>query len=96
MAAEPSRRTRHFQLTRAPAGDIPALTAAFVTLLYAIAYLVWERNDWGTPEIRNLVSNVAFMPLNLGGGDADRAGLPVPGPRSRRAPRLALPGDSAR
>jgi diguanylate cyclase (GGDEF)-like protein/PAS domain S-box-containing protein len=44
----------------------PALTAAFVTLLYAIAYLVWERNDWGTPEIRNLISNIAFMPLNLG------------------------------
>ncbi|MGH7580640.1 MAG: diguanylate cyclase domain-containing protein, partial [Gemmatimonadales bacterium] len=45
---------------------VPALTAAFVTLLYAIAYLVWERNDWGTPEIRNLISNIAFMPLNLG------------------------------
>ncbi len=45
---------------------IPALTAAFVTLLYAIAYLVWERNDWGTPVIRNLVSNVAFLPLNIG------------------------------
>ena len=45
---------------------LPALTATAVTLLYAIAYLVWERNDWGTPTIRNLVSNVAFMPLNLG------------------------------
>jgi hypothetical protein len=30
-----------------------------------VAYLVWERNDWGSPAIRNLVSNVAFMPLNL-------------------------------
>ena len=27
---------------------------------------MWERNDWGTPEIRNLISNIAFMPLNLG------------------------------
>ena len=44
---------------------LPALTAAAVTLLYAIGYLVWERNDWGSPTVRNLVSNVAFMPLNL-------------------------------
>src|SRR5918999_2985198 len=44
---------------------LPALTATAVTLLYALAYLVWERNDWGTPIVRNLVSNVAFMPLNL-------------------------------
>ncbi|HUQ14825.1 MAG TPA: EAL domain-containing protein [Gemmatimonadales bacterium] len=43
----------------------PALTATFVTALYAIGYLVWERNDWGTLQIRDLVSNVAFMPLNL-------------------------------
>ncbi|HEX2218770.1 MAG TPA: EAL domain-containing protein, partial [Gemmatimonadales bacterium] len=28
-------------------------------------YLVWERNDWGSPAIRNVVGNVAFMPLNL-------------------------------
>ena len=49
----------------APRRRFPALTAAFVTCLYAVAYLVWERNDWGTPVIRNLVSNVAFMPLNL-------------------------------
>ena len=41
------------------------MTATVVTLLYAIAYLVWERNDWGTAVIRNLVSNVAFMPLNV-------------------------------
>ncbi|HWB40766.1 MAG TPA: EAL domain-containing protein [Gemmatimonadales bacterium] len=49
-----------------PRRRVPALTAAFVTLLYAIGYLVWERNEWGTPEIRNLISNIAFMPLNLG------------------------------
>ncbi|HEX2219202.1 MAG TPA: hypothetical protein VHG35_10390, partial [Gemmatimonadales bacterium] len=44
---------------------LPALTATFVTLLYAVGYLVWERNDWGSPAIRNVVGNVAFMPLNL-------------------------------
>jgi diguanylate cyclase (GGDEF)-like protein/PAS domain S-box-containing protein len=49
----------------APRRRIPALTATFVTVLYAVAYLVWERNDWGTETIRDLVSNVAFMPLNL-------------------------------
>jgi diguanylate cyclase (GGDEF)-like protein/PAS domain S-box-containing protein len=49
----------------APRRRFPALTATFVTALYAVAYLVWERNDWGTETIRNLVSNVAFMPLNL-------------------------------
>jgi diguanylate cyclase (GGDEF)-like protein/PAS domain S-box-containing protein len=49
----------------APRRRIPALTATFVTALYAVAYLVWERNDWGTEAIRDLVSNVAFMPLNL-------------------------------
>jgi len=38
-----------------------ALTAA----LYAVAYLVWERSDWGSPTMRDLIGNVAFMPLNL-------------------------------
>ena len=38
-----------------------ALTAA----LYAVAYLVWERSDWGSPTVRDLIGNVAFMPLNL-------------------------------
>jgi diguanylate cyclase (GGDEF)-like protein/PAS domain S-box-containing protein len=49
----------------APRRRIPALTATFVTALYAVAYLVWERNDWGSEAVRNLISNVAFMPLNL-------------------------------
>ena len=47
----------------------PALTATVVTLLYAVAYLVWERSDWGSPTIRDLVGNVAFMPLNLAVAD---------------------------
>src|SRR5918999_2024143 len=72
---------------------LPALTATAVTLLYALAYLVWERNDWGTPIVRNLVSNVAFMPLNLAvmtlTGLASRS--PILDPGVRRALRcLAL------
>ena len=72
----------------------PALTATVVTLLYAVAYLVWERNDWGTPTIQNLVSNVAFMPLNLAvmtlTGLASRS--PVLDPGVRRALRLIALG----
>jgi diguanylate cyclase (GGDEF)-like protein/PAS domain S-box-containing protein len=75
---------------------MPALTAAFVTLLYAVAYLVWERNDWGTLIIRNLVSNVAFMPLNLAvatlTGLASRS--PVLDPGVRRALRLLALGSA--
>jgi diguanylate cyclase (GGDEF)-like protein/PAS domain S-box-containing protein len=75
---------------------IPALTATFVTLLYAVGYLVWERNDWGTPIIRNLVSNVAFMPLNLAvvtlTGLASR--LSVLDPGVRRALRLLALGSA--
>jgi diguanylate cyclase (GGDEF)-like protein/PAS domain S-box-containing protein len=72
----------------------PALTATVVTLFYAVAYLVWERNDWGTPTIQNLVSNVAFMPLNLAvmtlTGLASRS--PVLDPGVRRALRLIALG----
>jgi diguanylate cyclase (GGDEF)-like protein/PAS domain S-box-containing protein len=39
---------------------------ALLTACYAVAYLVWESSDWGTPQVRNLIGNVAFMPLNLG------------------------------
>ena len=66
----------------------PALTATVVTLFYAVAYLVWERNDWGTPTIQNLVSNVAFMPLNLAvmtlTGLASRSPVLDPGVRQRK------------
>ncbi len=51
-----------------------ALTAA----LYAVAYLVWERSDWGSPTVRDLIGNVAFMPLNLA-----VAGLNLAASRSR-------------
>ena len=36
-----------------------------VTAGYAIAYLWWERTGLGSPGLRDLVGNVAFMPLNL-------------------------------
>ncbi|CAN5856918.1 N/A [soil metagenome] len=80
----------------APRRPIPALTATFVTALYAVAYLVWERNDWGTPEIRNLVSNVAFMPLNLAVVTLTLLGSrsPVLDPGVRRALRLLSLGSA--
>ena len=43
----------------------PPLIATLLTACYAVLYLVWERSDWGSPEMRDLISNVAFMPLNL-------------------------------
>jgi diguanylate cyclase (GGDEF)-like protein/PAS domain S-box-containing protein len=73
-----------------------ALTVTAVTLLYAVAYLVWERNDWGTPIIRNLVSNVAFMPLNLTVATltALASRSPVLDPGVRRALRLLALGSA--
>ena len=35
-----------------------------VTALYATVYMVWERSGWGSPELRDLIGNVGFMPLN--------------------------------
>ena len=43
---------------------IPGLVA-FATALYAALYLVWEQNHWGSAALRNLIGNVAFMPLNV-------------------------------
>ena len=42
------------------AGQITVLTA-----IYGLVYLIWERGGWGGPELRDLISNVAFMPLNI-------------------------------
>ncbi len=36
-----------------------------VTAGYAIAYLWWERTGLGSAELRDLVGNIGFMPLNL-------------------------------
>ena len=51
----------------------PALPAAayrpgpltLAVAIYGLTYLVWERTGWGSETLRNVVSNVAFMPLNL-------------------------------
>jgi diguanylate cyclase (GGDEF)-like protein/PAS domain S-box-containing protein len=48
------------KVTRLPVG-----TAAFATALYALLYLVWEQSHWGSATVRDVVGNVAFMPLNL-------------------------------
>src|SRR3954447_26902984 len=52
-----------------PAGGggirLPIGTVAFATSLYAVLYLVWEQSGWGSPNVRALVGNVAFMPINL-------------------------------
>ena len=48
------------QKRRFPFGPM-ALTA----VVYAAAYLVWERSDWGSPTVRDLLGNIAFMPLNV-------------------------------
>src|SRR4051812_1618308 len=45
---------------------MPAGTIAFVTALYGALYLVWLQSSWGSAAVRDLVGNVAFMPLNLG------------------------------
>jgi diguanylate cyclase (GGDEF)-like protein/PAS domain S-box-containing protein len=45
---------------------VPLGTIAFLTAGYAALYFVWEQSHWGSPELRNLLGNVAFMPLNLG------------------------------
>ena len=53
---------------RAPpaASALPVGTIAFLTALYGVLYLVWEQSHWGSEAVRDLVGNVAFMPLNLG------------------------------
>jgi diguanylate cyclase (GGDEF)-like protein/PAS domain S-box-containing protein len=51
----------------------PALPAAayrpgpftLCVAIYGLAYIIWERAGWGSETVRNVVSNVAFMPLNL-------------------------------
>ena len=44
---------------------VPLGTVAFATALYAVLYLVWEQSGWGSETVRDLIGNVAFMPLNL-------------------------------
>ena len=43
----------------------PAGMVTLLTVLYALGYLAWERSGLGSPAVRDLVGNLAFMPLNL-------------------------------
>ncbi|MGH7525506.1 MAG: putative bifunctional diguanylate cyclase/phosphodiesterase [Gemmatimonadales bacterium] len=55
----------HIQESEAPPS--PRWQAGIVTIItavYALGYLIWERSEWGTAAVRDLVGNVAFMPLN--------------------------------
>ncbi|HET6796752.1 MAG TPA: PAS domain-containing protein, partial [Gemmatimonadales bacterium] len=73
------------KVTRPPVGTI-----ALGIALYAVLYLVWEQSHWGSEAVRDLIGNVAFMPLNLSVltlfGLASRQDILDPG--VRRALRL--------
>jgi diguanylate cyclase (GGDEF)-like protein/PAS domain S-box-containing protein len=42
----------------------PVGPVAFLTAVYCLAYLFWERSGIGSAGLRDLVGNAAFMPLN--------------------------------
>ncbi|MGI9039503.1 MAG: diguanylate cyclase domain-containing protein, partial [Gemmatimonadales bacterium] len=65
-----------------------------ITILYALGYLFWERGDWGAAEVRDLIGNIAFMPLNLGvvALNALASRNPVLDPGVRRALTLVAVG----
>ena len=72
-----------------PSGSrVPVGTAAFATALYAVLYFAWEQSHWGSDRaVRDLLGNVAFMPLNLGGAGPVLARVRARGdPRPRRPP----------
>jgi len=77
---------------RFPLGTITLLTA-----IYAAGYLAWERSAWGSAEIRDLIGNLAFMPLNLAvlTLNALASRLAVLDPGVRRALRLLAAGAAA-
>ncbi|MBA2457415.1 MAG: EAL domain-containing protein [Gemmatimonadales bacterium] len=77
---------------RFPLGTITLLTA-----IYAAGYLAWERSAWGSVEIRDLIGNLAFMPLNLAvlTLNALASRLSVLDPGVRRALRLLAAGAAA-
>jgi len=56
-----SNRMRHPD--EGQAGQVGA--ASLIAALYGLAYLAFERSGLGSPDFRDLLSNVAFMPLNL-------------------------------
>jgi len=46
-------------------GFPPVGPVAFLTAVYGLAYLFWERSGLGGPALRDLVGNAGFMPLNV-------------------------------
>jgi diguanylate cyclase (GGDEF)-like protein/PAS domain S-box-containing protein len=58
MAATSTRGA--WRKTLPPVGPV-----AFLTAVYGLGYLSWERSGFGSPALRDLVSNAGFMPLNL-------------------------------
>jgi diguanylate cyclase (GGDEF)-like protein/PAS domain S-box-containing protein len=75
----------------------PFRSITLLTALYGIGYLAWERSALGSPEIRDIVGNVAFMPLNLCvvilNALASRSAVLDPG--VKRALRLLAAGSAA-
>jgi len=67
---------------------------ALSAVVYAVAYLLWERSDWGSPTFRDLLGNIAFMPLNLAvlGLNFAASRSPVLDPGVRRALRFLTLG----
>ncbi|HSE66317.1 MAG TPA: hypothetical protein VLB12_04985, partial [Gemmatimonadales bacterium] len=51
-------------LTR-KASQLPVGSLTGLAAVYMLFYLVFERAGWGSTELRDLLGNVAFMPLNL-------------------------------
>ena len=43
----------------------PVGPVAFLTAMYGLAYLFWERSGVGSPALREFVGNAGFMPLNV-------------------------------
>jgi diguanylate cyclase (GGDEF)-like protein/PAS domain S-box-containing protein len=73
---------------------LPVGTVAFATSVYAVLYLVWEQSHWGSPRLRDVIGNVAFMPLNLSvlALFALASGQTILDPGVRRALRLLALG----
>jgi diguanylate cyclase (GGDEF)-like protein/PAS domain S-box-containing protein len=44
---------------------LPVGAVTLATAVYALTYLIWERAGWGSQGLRDLLGNVAFMPMNL-------------------------------
>src|SRR5205085_2687092 len=76
------------------AGRLPVGVVAFATSIYALLYLVWEQSHWGSPRLRDIIGNVAFMPLNLSvlALFALASGQTILDPGVRRALRLLALG----